>query len=467
MPRKYLVEGTGDVVTIPDGMSLNAALKRYEAEYMKKRGIKPAGQMGAELEGKANAAATDAGNRYMDENPIMGKVAAYQAGAKNLGRNLAQMALPESLEKRFGVSDEDIKSKQALEAPLKERETGMYTTGEIVPSFVAGAAGKIPQLAKGLPAALAAMGEGAVFGGAVAGPENRGKGAVAGAAFGGAVHGAGRVLSRALQGPAPPSAAAQRAMQQGRQTPRGGVEPFIPTGMSASKTKEGGATKYVYDKILPNFPSASRRLAEQGDDLVRDTYRNMLRQGYGKHADEVIKKFDETDSLLDAARHGEDLVAQAPVVGSNKIRQVLIESGKQGSRGNPTLKQISSTSKRLYKDVVDPPLKRMADEMSDLMRGTPQEGGLGLRKMFFTLVNWSGLFTPGAIARIASSKSFQKYLQGNTWWQKPLQKAMQAGDKRKVQDVLERVIRNSGIQNNQETAEDAATYIEEQFDGQR
>lgn len=459
---KIRIHSTGDVLNIPEGADIDAAVAQYEQQYTQRYGMSVAEKKEADLQQNIETERQRGHDEFMEERPIAGQVASFQAGAKNLGRNLAQMALPKSLEKRLGFTDEDLAESNDLEKNLKEDATAAYTAGEIIPSLAGGIAAKVPQLAaRALPLAMA---EGGTLGAALAGPDDRVQGAVTGAVTAGGLHGAGRVLRRAIDGIAPPSKLAASAMQKGAQTPQGGVEPFIPLSRSANKVGKGSKVRHVYDKVLDNFPAASRNLAKQSEDAVKATYENMLRQGYGKHADDVLAKYRDTDSLLDAAKFGEKLVAESPVVGSNRIREVLLKAGESGKRGNPTLAQISGASRTLNAGKGSQPLKRMADEMDELTARPPGEGNVVLRKVLYGIVNYAGALLPSAAAKALTSKGFQKALMGNTQAQKTLQKALQSGDKVMLQETVDRLLRTIAVEDVQNSADDIKQTLGELAD---
>ena len=180
----------GDVVTVPDGMPIADAIKMYKKAYQDEAGYDPDQKMKTpeEIDREAGEAALEAPSRPLmvgtigipSSKDVRNRVAAVGAGAANLGRNLAQMALPQSLEKYAGVSDEDMAKYASRDAPLEEAHPVSYMAGEIAPTLA------LPYAKAGtmLPRAI---GEGAVFGAAAAGPENRTAGALGGALLVGAL----------------------------------------------------------------------------------------------------------------------------------------------------------------------------------------------------------------------------------------------------------------------------------------
>ena len=97
----------------------------------------------------------------------------------------------------------------------------------------------------------------------------------------------------------------------------------------------------------------------------------------------------------------------------------------------------------MYENADSIPLKKMADDMHLVLSSSAtNEKNLGARQLFFRVVNTLGLGVPGAVARAMSSEGFQRFLLANTGWQKAMQKALEAGDKAGVQQVIERVVRS-------------------------
>jgi len=443
----------GDIIEFDDSqMSAEQAVGLWEKSIHQKTGYDPEFKM--DVEGKTR----EKQQEWMDENPVTAQVASYQAGAKNLGRNLLQMVLPEKYEEQFGVTDEDIKDKQKQEQFLEDEAGAAYLTGEILPTMVipAGSGANLTTrggqlLSRYLPKALQtgktlfprAAAEGAVFGAATAGPENRTTGALVGATGGAVGNVAGRALSRALTKVAPTSKVAQRVAQAGAQTPRGGETPFIPLSRAAPKTGKGAGTRFLYDSILKNFPSSSRRLAGQSDEVLDTTYRNMIRQAFGKNADDVIKEFGKERNLRDAVIKGMQLEGTRKTVGGQRMQQVLAEAANKARHGRPSMNQIGDASARLYPDAVNQPLRKMADDVADVLGATTQDGGLALRKGFFKLVDIAGLGLPSAIGRILTKPGVQKFLAGNVGAQKALAQALEQGNAQGVQQIMGRIVREA------------------------
>lgn len=436
MPQKITFK-TGDSIIVPDGMDVDDAVDQYVAAYMKRKGV----TADPNTRDAGIAAGQQAGQEWMQENPVQGKVAAFQAGARDIGRNLAQMALPRSLEKKAGVGTEQNVAAAQMEAPLAEGEPVAHMAGKVVPTLAAPAGATIPRMA----------GAGAVFGAADAGPESRTGGAVSGGVLGGAIGGAGRVLSRALTGAAPSSRMAERAMETARNI-KGGEVPFFPLSKSSNLTGEGGATRFIYDKLLANMPAASRRLNAQMDEAGRTTYRNMARKAYTRNADPAIAALRQGDTMEDAVRAGE---AAAGAGGNPRVRKVLQDSSRRAASGNPTMKDIIASANRNFPKQAQPPLRRMAQEVDAVLSSAvKEEGGLFTRQLMYTMFNVMDLATLTSASRLLTNKSVQKYLQGTTWWQRPLKKAVKAADAAGIQSVFNDIASRSAID---ETGKEAAS----------
>lgn len=448
MPQKITFK-TGDSIIVPDDMDVDDAVDQYVAAYMKRKGV----TADPNTKEAGIAAGQQAGKQWMEENPAQGKVAAFQAGARDIGRNLAQMALPRSLEEKAGVGTEQNMAATQMEAPLAEGEPVAHMAGKVVPTLAAPAGATIPRMAAA----------GATFGAADAGPESRVGGAVSGGVLGGAIGGAGRVLSRALTGAAPSSRMAERAMETARNI-KGGEVPFFPLSKSTNLTGEGGATRFIYDKLLANMPSASRRLNAQLDEAGKTTYRNMARQAYPKDSDPAIAALRQGDTMEDAVRAGEAAAAgsRAP----SGARKVLQDSSRRAASGNPTMKDIIASANRNFPKEAQPPLRRMAQEVDAVLSSAvKEEGGLFTRQLMYTMFNVMDLATLTTVSRFLTTKTVQKYLQGTTWWQRPLRKAVKAADAAGIQSVFNDIASRAAIGGTRKEAASLRDTIENEARG--
>ena len=197
----------GERVNVPAGMTDPAQLKALASEYRQRKAA--VGDMGT-VERFARGAA---------------------AGAGNLGRNVANVALPRSLEPQWATR-EGIQRAQALQEPLMQTGAGKAGrfAGEVLATAPVGGLvgmGAKAALGAGRLAALAAggAGQGAAEGFLTSGPGDRLGGAAVGAAGGailpGVVGKLGRVAARGVD----PSAAAKQLMRQGVDLTPGQMNP--------------------------------------------------------------------------------------------------------------------------------------------------------------------------------------------------------------------------------------------------
>lgn len=166
------------------------------------------------------------------------------------------------------VSDEDLEDAAALDQDLLETGAGAAgnLVGEVAATIVPGgaavkgaqAAAKGTRFAKALanPASVAAI-DNAAAGAILAGPDNRGQGALTGAAVSGAMSGAGKVLKRTLAKPWVKKTDAAKAVEA-----EAGVD--IPLSQSA----EPGIWKQLYEGIVANIPGSGGKLRGQLDNAI-------------------------------------------------------------------------------------------------------------------------------------------------------------------------------------------------------
>lgn len=305
--RKVVFEN-GLEIALEPGETPEQAITRYEA--YKATGYNP--NFEAESKARTEKAVTDARTQWAEDSPVAGRVASYQAAAKNLGRNLLQMALPQSLEKFAGVTDQDIKRRQAEEQPLKDAYGGAYMTGEIVPTLVTAGAGLIPMLAKAMAAypAIAASVQGALFGAASAGPDDRKTGAL----IGGITAPLGGVLNKALRGAAPNSQLADDWYAAWEKANPGKPRPFLPLTMTANKVGPGSGVQRAMNWVQQQ-PGAVGAAREQFANAEKSAMDAIVRVPYGQYADDIManstKGQGTATNILDSLQVGDDLYKAA------------------------------------------------------------------------------------------------------------------------------------------------------------
>lgn len=463
MSKKRIRFPNGDSILIDEGVDVDAAVDYYVDQMMKEAGVTAPPNTAA----LGQQAANEAGAAWMDENPNAGLAASFQGGARNIGRNLAQMALPKSMESRFGVDTQSNQQAAQMEAPLREKAGGMYTAGEIVPTLAVPGSGQAKAGASVLRHALAPWAgrsavEGAAYGAAVAGPENRYSGAALGAAGGAAGSVLAKTLGRLGKGVAPMTEEAKRVLSETAKI-KGAEKPFLPAAVATSLTGEGGATKYLYDSLLYNIPAASRRMNAQKNEVLDTTRRNMLRGAFGAET-------GAADAMVRAGsmQRGVDTgISELTEQGLKPGRAPkILEAASRGATGNPTMQQISSHADRIAggRGKV-PPLQDLARSVDAVMNNTSPEGGLALRHLVNALIRVGNVATLTLVSKGLTTKSVQNYMMGNTWWQKPIQKALKAGDEAGVQSIMERVAREAALSGSAGSIDDMEASVRSAYDG--
>lgn len=468
----------GDVISVREGFSPEQAIDEWAESIYKEHGYNPEEGTPEAIEARQQATMDAAGQDWAEQNPIEGRVASYQAGARNLGRGLAQMALPQALEARFGVSDEDIKEDTAVEDPLKEAYPGAYLSGEIIPTFAVPTGRAAATVKKGGETAYQvlkeaarryattgvgrASAEGAVYGAATASPEHRVAGGAVGALGGAAGNVLPRSLSRLGTGVAPRTGQATRAVDEIKRM--GGEEPFIPLNLAAGKTGPGAVTRWAYDAVVPLNATASRKLTKQGEEFGEAGMSAMLRGSYGKKlGNEVADVLRTTGRLDDATLSGNRRIVSAGPTRRGDQRDVLTAAAARADEGTPTFGQIARTSGRMFPgEGSKAPLRQIADDLNALFKKSGGEPGVAQRAGFYEVMqNTFGKLAYFTGLPLLASKPVQNFLMGNVQWQKALLSAINSGRERGINQVLGKIVREAGISGTFE-AEEA---VEETIDG--
>jgi hypothetical protein len=442
----------GDVITVGKDQTPEQAMAEWRDEIMREKGADPNFKMKTDAE-----TMYEAGKKYNAENPNMASVAAIDAGMSKLGRNVANMVLPQSLQKMGGFTDEDLAEKEAQDKPLREDQPVSFGAGSVAPTLA------LPVgEAMALPATIArGMGEGAAYGGTMAGPGDRGKGAGWGALSGIVPAVLQRTLSRLVGGMGVKSKDMLGTEEIARRTP-GGEVPFIPINKGAATSGPGSTARYIYDKILPQFPGASRKFEGQTQELIQTTYENMLRQAFGANADVAINVLKTTGKFNKAVKAGQRAQAANPQRFHNKTYvEALEDAGNRSPKGNPDMATLSRSAGNKGQDY----LKEMAGNVYGMLDSMPKgEGNLVMRH----LVNWTlksgNLLTATIIPRALASKGVQNFIMGNQGWQKLMSKAINDGDDAATKLLMERALREGGIEVTQEKASELRDYGAEQVE---
>lgn len=217
------------------------------------------------------------------------------SGGAQIARGATNLALPDSLTPEF-ASDETIREKARLEAPLTNTDSGAF--GQMVGQGVAtlpvglgtGAAaraltgatraGKVLKATLGNPFGRSAV-EGATTGAITADPEHRGLGAVIGSALSSSMSGLGGMGGRVNSGLIKKSEAAEDLQHLAGQH---GEDIFIPISQSGSEDDfVSRIGKQFYKEALPIVPGVGFRLkgqaAKAADKLREISVREALPPG--------------------------------------------------------------------------------------------------------------------------------------------------------------------------------------------
>lgn len=427
----------GDIITARDEASIPAAVAQYRDMVYKEHGYDP------NAKGKTDEQAVEEANQRWLNDPKNPSIrAAIGGGMANLGRNIKNMT--------GFMSDDELKTLQATDRALRDQHGVAYTTGEIAPTLLLGAAGRaLPATARLMAAApkTAAMAEGALVGGATAGPDNRGTGAVLGAATGGLLSGLGQAAGRVGRGVAPPT---QDALQMAADTaaPIGakGMEvPFVPVSRAAATTGPGETTRWVYDSILRNFPKGARNLNAQTEEAGEATIRNLLRRAYKGKADDVIAEWKATGRLDRGLALGETLTQDKS---TQAVRGILLRAAQHTkNRGTPSLQEIAKFAREsgeLGKKTVTQ-LRESTELAGDVLSNTVKgEGSVAARDVVYKIIGKIGnlMVVPNQLAGLMTRKGFQKFLMGNTKWQTQMNTAMRRKDVAMVKRLMGEAARN-------------------------
>ena len=451
---KLMMEN-GDTVAVKSGETNEQAIERWQKFMYKETAAKS--KSGIPYDPEYNAAGAvresidDSSRKYIAENPNIAGAAAVGSGLRKVtggaGSMLAQganMLLPEDSELPTG--DEGNREAINRDQPLADAFPIKHAIGEMAPTMLM-PGGPTKQVLK---EALARLGlEGAALGGATAAPGDRASGAAWGAGVNTLLGTAGRFLGGVGRGPGALSHEAQRTAMHGKRTPLGGEEPFIPLNIGGETTGKGAMTRFVYEKLMPNFQAASRKLLAQKNEMVQTQYRNMLRQAFGDEADEAIAVLKSTENLHEAVLAGKEAVKR---VGSpmshtrNKIVESLEQASQHADEGNPSFTQIGRSSKAVHgKDAnINTPLVGMSQDTQKVLKSKVSEGNLGNRKLVYSMLSKFPI-AANLTMRAMATEAVQNYMVGNTVVQRQFQNAMAKGHTEAAMDIIIKAARMTGV----------------------
>jgi|19_taG_2_1085344.scaffolds.fasta_scaffold00082_15 hypothetical protein len=207
-------------------------------------------------------------------------------GGVDTVKNIGNMAQLDKLGADW-FSDESINRARERDEALLDTKAGLLgsvagSTAVLAPvgGVAAGAAksalrgsgglSKAVQMLAGKPGRRA-LTEGAVGGAIIAGPENRGVGAVAGATGSGLLRGGGQLLKKSLTGPVKMSGAGHRMARE--------TGDFVPIAYGASEKGFSGAVKNIYRDLLSNIWGVGGNMRAQQIGLQNKFNKRLMSHG--------------------------------------------------------------------------------------------------------------------------------------------------------------------------------------------
>ena len=472
-------------------MSLRA---RHEA---RKSAPKSGLQERAELRKRVQAG-RDATNAQMDAlDPTKG-MSTYEKTMAGVGGGMLDVA--QGLGNMVGlVDDEEVAAKKATDAALADTTAG--SVGQMIGEGVAllplglaggglaaaGASKVAPQALKFLPKAVqtlapriaggatAATLEGGAGGAVLANPNERGRGAAKGAATGLLLNRSLAGLSRVgKDGLAKVTPSANRLMDvvEGKL----GRRPHIPLGQAVDIGADASSAKAgAYADFASLLPSAKAKMETQAKNLADDVYETNLRQVFGGNKSKVASKvFRETGDMQMALDAGKN-ASKSKIKEFTPTQEILQEAAAGSKRGMYTPKRLIKASERLGveagRDVSDSSMRPMANTMDDVMSRSTGNYTVDAKDAYRTLSSSIGAIAdkvPG-LGSFVGSQRVQRFLMGNTGWQKKLQRAVDSSngqlvrgtmsDIRRAMSVQPAVQEDSGINSIPGRANEAAEYL--------
>jgi hypothetical protein len=231
-------------------------------------------------------------------------------GMSNVGRNVVNLALPESITPE-GFRDEDLQEKKKLDKQLLSTGAGTAgnIVGEIATTLPAGAigtgaravkaakAGNVLARTLGHRATTGAL-EGAASGLAASAPGERGVGAAIGGGTGGVFGSLGKGLGkwRKLMPKEDPSMEVVRRLQKDL-VGKGLMEPIEP-GL-AQAGKEGSIWRMIYDAGLANFPTVGGKIRNRAANALANSRRMFIAHGAPENIPHPERYMHKSESIED------------------------------------------------------------------------------------------------------------------------------------------------------------------------
>lgn len=475
MSGYILTMPNGERLTVAEGQNPEEVVLAWEAGHNKAAGYDPATMGAPDIQAKGQEAMRGAAEAM----PQMQQYAAgVEGGVREFGQQATNMLLPERYQPEW-ATDEALAAKKELDAPLRSTGAGGagFLTGELLPGLIPGAgASKGLSAASKLHKTLAALNaskktqylalpaaESALQGAVLAGPGERGDGAMVGAATGAGTGAAMASVGRLLKGLAPTNAAGQRLAGEMADM---GENQFLPL----SSTSRGGtgatnAANYFYTNILPMAVGASGALKNQYTNSADAVLSTVLKKaagkikgarspfGSGEQADEVFKNTGRFDEAV------EDLIATRaanpnPILNRTAKGVSVLEKAVARAKhsGRPTPQDLNAASGTNKVDMGSKaPFKKMADDFSEVLGPelkTIKDSNILARAIFFGLTGAIGAVGGGpvgsaaaigatmTVSRALASKMAQNIIRGTTPAHREFKKLLSEGKQEEAMKTL-------------------------------
>lgn len=433
---------------------------------------------------------------YEEEGALPLALAGFGKGGANVYKNVANMLGADSAPTIFAGKGEGFfgslglgmtdTTDQGLRDTDEEYKGITDTTagavgevgGEIASLVVPGAAATramstIKAVSK-LPTAIriltGGVAEGATGGAVLAGPDNRGTGALVGGGTGGLLTGVGAAGSRLIKsGLARMKKPAQEGIEYIEDLT--GKRPSLPLSVAGDKGAGGISAKATgVSDVTTQMPSAKGAMESQMEDLGTDFFEADLRSAlsYNKGvADKAVKILRETGDMQKALESSVNKSGRYP---SNKA-YILDSAARNAPEGRYTGKQLLKAAKEGAGEgkFTDAPF---IDAANNRMKVLPQgdKTSTGAATLFARdeVRFWAHLL--GApldkfplVGSALGSKGFQNFLLGNTAAQRSLRDVMKKGSAKAVRRVIKEIRRTMASQaggSTKETQEGAEQMIQ-------
>lgn len=421
---------------------------------------------------KANLAQT---NAQMDALDATDGMSTFQKTAAGIGAGMTDVV--QGVGNMVGlVDDEDVAAKKAIDANLADTTAG--SVGQMVGEgaallplsligggvAAAGAAKLAPQALKYLPRALqgavpalagagtAATLEGAAGGAILANPNERGSGAAKGAAT-------GLVLNKSLAGlsrlgkdglaKVTPSSTKLMDMVEGKL----GKRPHIPMGQAVDITADSSSAKAgAYADFASLLPSAKAKMERQANNLADDVYETNLRQVFGGNkanvAADTFRNSGDMQIAIDAGKRA----GKAKVKALTPTQEIVQRAALGSKRGKYEPKHLIRAAEKIGmeegRDIGDSAMRGVANTMDDVMGRSTGTSNVDARDAYRSVTSTLGVMADKIpkLGEFVASERVQRFLMGNTKWQKSFQSAVASGNGQLVRGTMSDIRRAMSVQ---------------------